>query len=83
MYTSVEVQWARRACSHSLVQRVAKVILTWILNTGTSNKRNLWLDLVKMVCKVKAFASGYNIIMAWLGWSLSYARLLIFLQVYK
>lgn len=63
-YTGIEVQQMGRARSQSLTLRVAKVAVTWALNTQIDNERKLQPDLVKGACRVKAFASGCNTIVA-------------------
>lgn len=61
MSTGVEVQqagWAVRG--QSFVRRVAMVAMTGALNAGINNKKRLWLDLVRGVCRVRASVPGCN-----------------------
>lgn len=45
------------------------------LDTGIGNKKILRIDLIRGVCKVRAFVPGCNTVTAQPGWSSSHARL--------
>ena len=50
-----------------------------VLDTRIGNRRKPWTDLIREACRVRAFEPGCDTVMGHPGWSLSHARLLIFL----
>lgn len=49
-------------------QRVAKVVVTQVLNIETGSERKLWPDLVREGCRERAFVLGCNTVMGRPEW---------------
>lgn len=87
-YTGIEdhqVYWVGRGQSFARMgsQRVARVAVIQTLDTKICSKRKPWPNLVRVVCRARAFVSGFNIVAGRPGYLLSHARLLIFFRVRK